>query len=177
MRVTQILIFAVLIILSCNLENEKSVISKVGNESVNTLERAKYRLQYPSTWRIDTIEEGYDLDNRFSLYPPYKNAVCMFFLLDAVLDEEKFMNDQVNAQLEKTIKNGKVTYFERWGSLKGHGANITGRFLGVVKGKFSVFCRSTDSSTFMVVHQYPDRIENRILPELQKIKSTFKLKK
>ena len=101
----------------------------------------------------------------------------MFFLFNTVLDEKELMNNQVNAQLEKNIKNGKVTYFERWGSLKGHGANISGKFLGVIEGKFSVFCQSTDSSTFMVAHQYPDRIENSISPELQKIKSTFKLKK
>jgi len=172
-----LLIFVALFTLSCSSENEKRAISKAGGESVITLERAKYRLQYPSTWQIDANEDGYDLDNRILLYTPYKNAVCMFFLLDVVLDEEKFMNDQVNAQLEKTIKNGKVTYFERWGSLKGHGANISGRFLGIFKGKFRVFCRSTDSSTFMVVHQYPDRIEDRILPQLQKIESAFKLKK
>ncbi len=164
-------------ILSCNSQNERHEKSTFESTSPITLDRPKYRLQFPSAWSIDTTEEGYDIDSHFSLKPSSENAFCLFILFNTSLDEKEWIAGQVKAQLDKAMKHGEVSYFDRWGSFKGYGATVTGKIMGALDGNITTFCYSTDSLSFMVIRQSLDRYEKTQSPDFRLIESSFELKK
>lgn len=171
------LLLFLIFLFSCNSVNdngEKDYLKAVSRKSIN---RSKYELQYPSDWKINTADKDFDIDGYFSIEAPEDNALSMFFIFNTSINEEEYLEDQVQAQLNKTLKNGQVLYFDHWGSFTGHGAVIKGKFLGVSGGELKIFCHSNDSASFLTVTQYLNKHEEEVMPGFRLIETSFKLKK
>lgn len=171
------LVIALTFFLSCNSMNDQERTSLTDTTSPKHITRPKFELQYPSAWHIDTADKSYDPGSYLSIQAPFENSQSLFFIFNTSINEEEFIQGQVKAQLDKTIKNGHVTLFDHWGSFSGHGATITGKFLGAMNGEMEFFCYSSDSISFLTAIQYFDHNKESVLPGFRLIKSSFKLKK
>ena len=140
------------------------------------IERPFFEVKYPSDWGIDTTDPDYDVDSYFSIDAPASNGISVFVIYNTSVDEKEQVSGQVKAQLEKTMKNGSVSYFTKWGNFKGYGATITAKTMGVWKGTVKIFCHSADSCSFLNVSQYLDKHKEEVMPGFQLIESSFKLK-
>ncbi|MEP7236369.1 MAG: hypothetical protein ABI685_00825 [Ferruginibacter sp.] len=140
------------------------------------LERPTYSLIYPGNWTIDSSSKLYDIDGHFTLHSPVESGLITFFIFNIANDERETLQDHINAQLEKTIKHGEVSYFTQWGNYKGHGAIIRGKMSGVWKAELKIFVYSTGSNSFLITSIYAEGYKDDILPGLKIIESSFKLK-
>ena len=165
--------FLLFIFISCNSVNEKNGTGGI----IRHINRPAFELQYPANWHIDSLDTDYDIDSYFSIIAPVDDGVSIFVIYNIPVDEQEQVSGQVKAHLEKIMKNGSVSYFSNWGSLKGHGAIIKGKTMGVWKGEVKIFCHSSDSCSFLNVSQYLDRDQEKVLPGFHLIESSFKLKK
>ncbi len=167
--------FVLTLFFSCDFASSEKDSKTTKLETI--INRPFYELKYPSRWHIDTTDTDYDIDSYFSIEAPVDDGLALFFIFNIPIDEEVYVNNQIEAHLKKVMKNGKVEYFDHWGKFGGHGATITGKLLGVWKGELKIFCHSGDSSSFLTVAQYLDRDKEIVLPGLHLIESTFRLKK
>jgi hypothetical protein len=171
------LLFALTFFFSCNLINDKERNRKSKTLTAKNIKRPFYEMQYPSDWNIDTADKDFDIDSYFSIHAPVQDGLSIFIIFNIAIDEEESLANQVKAHLNKTMKNGLTSYFDHWGKFKGHGATIKGKMMGVWKGEIEIFCHSGDSCSFLTVAQYLDNEREIVLPGLQLIESSFKLKK
>ena len=150
---------------------------RLRSQMVIDINRPAYELKYPSDWKIDTVSEDFGIDNCFSIATPQEDGVSIFIIYNTLIDEEEHVSNQVKDHLKSTTKNGIVSYFDHWGSFKGHGALIKAKIMGVWNGEVKIFCHSGDSCSFVTVSQYLIRSKQTTLPGLQLIESSFKLKR
>jgi hypothetical protein len=174
-----IILFAALF--SCNIGVDKNSTDnttlKESNGHIKTLlNRPTYSVEYLSNWTIDSSSKLFDLDGHFTLHSPFESGLITFFIFNISKDEDESLQDQINAQLAETIKNGNVSYFSKWGNYQGHGAIIKGKMNGAWKSEIKIFVHSTTNKSFLITSIYADGYKDDVLPGLNQIESSFKLK-
>jgi hypothetical protein len=140
------------------------------------LKRQSYKMEYPFSWKIDSSDHDYDIDNYFTLDSPSDGCFATFMFFNTNIDEKEHLDEQVKEHLKGTIKNGIVSYFDKWGEYKGHGAIIKGKLLGVFKGELKLFVHSSDSSSFLIFSQLNDEDKLKDEDGLKLIEASFRLK-
>ncbi|MEO6612747.1 MAG: hypothetical protein ABIT05_08715 [Chitinophagaceae bacterium] len=176
-----LLTLLITILLSCNNKAGKNAetpttVKEPEAPLTTSLNRPTYSLKYLSSWIIDSSSEEFDLDRHFTLHSPVESGVITFFIFNTPKDEAESLQNQINAHLAETMKDGTVTYFSKWGNYQGHGAIITGKMSGVWPGEIKIFIHSTATSSFLVTSIYADSYKNDVLPGLNHIESSFVLK-
>ncbi|HEV7232214.1 MAG TPA: hypothetical protein VGO45_12835 [Bacteroidia bacterium] len=163
--------------LACNSSQPPAdkAVSPVAEKEV-VLERPHYKMNYYTSWTIDSTDTDYDIDSFFSLNTASNNGTICFFIFNEAVDEQTHLDAQIQAHLEKVIKHGEVTKFDSWGKYKGHGALIRGKILGALKGEVCIFVHSGDSCSFLNVSQYYNSDRETDLPGLKLIEKSFTLK-
>lgn len=156
--------------------NDKKISNESNNHTNILLGRPTYSLEYPRNWSIDSSSKLFDLDGHFTLRSSVESGLITFFIFNTPQDENETLQDQINAQLAETIKNGTVSYFSKWGNYQGHGAIIKGKINGLWKSELEIFVHSTASNSFLITSVYADSYKDDVLPGLNQIESTFKLK-
>lgn len=178
---TLILISLSVALLSCNtgvFDNGKNNKGITGHSTrKKALNRSRYYIEYYSDWRLDTASKLYDADSHFTLYPqPVENGMFTIFVFAEPRDEEKELQRHLAAQQEKSIKHGAVTYFTQWGAYQGHGASIKGRLRDVWESEIKIFVYSTAEKSFLITSLCTDSYKDDVLPGLELIESSFRIK-
>jgi hypothetical protein len=139
------------------------------------LKRASYKIEYYDNWRIDSTTGNHDLDSYITLYSPTEEGFVSIFIFNKTINVKEHIDEQVEAHLNETIKNGKVTYLNHWGKYLGYGATIEGKISGIFKGSIKVFACSGKEFSFLIASQliYTAREEDE--PGLKLIESSFRL--
>jgi hypothetical protein len=140
------------------------------------LNRPAYNVSYPYNWYIDSTDSDFDIDSYFSLDSPTEGCFAEFLFFNTSMNEKELLDEQIKEHLKVSIKNGTVTYFNKWGEYSGQGASIKGKMVGIFKGELKLFVHSTDSSTFFIFSQLLD--DDRLKDEsgLRLIENSFKVK-
>lgn len=115
--------------------------------------RERFELRYPENWTIDTADEDYDPDHRFTIESPGA-AHVMFFIGQAVLDPEDAVRDQIEA-FSSLMGAPSIERFESYGRLAGRGAVMRGRILGI-SVTVKAFACCAEGVTAIIVQQCPD---------------------
>jgi len=118
----------------------------------NIINRPAYMLHYDASWNIDSSDSDFNFDSYFSIDTRSNNGAVSFFIFDTPTDPAEHVKAQVKAHLAKVMKNGSVTYFEKWGSFSGKGALIKGKLLGNFSGKIPLVSYSNNNFTFFNIH-------------------------
>ena len=142
----------------------------------NIINRTAYMLHYDASWHVDSSDNDFSFDSYFSLDTRSNNGAVTFFIFDTPTDPAEHIEAQVKAYLAKIMKNGSVTYFEKWGSFSGKGALIKGKLLGSFSGEIRVFSYSNNNLSFLIVSQLFDEDKPMDQPGLDLIEKTFRLK-
>lgn len=176
-----LLLFACIIVASCNYKGDKrssdNVPAKKSGGDVNLLlDRPAFSLRYPDSWTIDSSSKLYDIDGHFTLHSGVESGLVTFFIYNIHKDEEETLQRHIKAQLEETMKNGTVSYFTTWGNYEGHGAVIRGKLQGIWKAEIKIFIYSSKNDSFLITSIYTDSYRDDVLPGLKEIESSFKLK-
>ena len=137
------------------------------------LKRPTYNLEYPYNWYIDSTDSDFDIDNYFSIDSKSESGFVKFIFFNTQLDEEVHLKEQIKEHLKVTVKNGTVSYFNKWGIYTGQGAIIKGKMLGVFKGELKLFVHSNDSSSFLIFSQILDEDKLRDEQGLKIIENSF----
>ncbi|MGG9972191.1 hypothetical protein ACQ33O_10390 [Ferruginibacter sp. SUN002] len=140
------------------------------------LARPNYKMEYPDNWTIDSTDSDYDIDTYFSLNSPSNGAFASFMFINTKVDEQEHLDLHIKEQLKVTMKNGTVSYFEKWGDYIGHGATIRGKLLGIFKGDLKIFVHSNDTSSFLILSQLSDEDKLKDEEGLKLIESSFRTK-
>ncbi len=154
-----------------NIPDQKTIVHKKFH-----VVRDNYSFDHYSNWQMDSSDVDFDIDSFFTLNGPVENGFITFFVFNAATDEKNNVDAQVAAHLKKTMKNATVTYFDKWGRYTGHGAIMKGKLLGVFKSQIRIFSFSTPNSSFIMIAEYEDSESELVLPGLELIETTFKLK-
>ncbi|MBP6430641.1 MAG: hypothetical protein KA319_02655 [Ferruginibacter sp.] len=140
------------------------------------LSRDNYSLRYLTTWRIDSSDIDFDIDNYFTFDSPDQSFIT-FFIFNTSIDAKENLEEQINAHLKRTFKNGAVEYFSKWGvNYNGSGAIIKGKAMGIFKSELEIFCYSTPEASFISVSQINESDKAKDSRGIELIKNTFKLK-
>lgn len=139
------------------------------------LKRPGYKMEYLHTWTIDSTDNDFSIDSYFTLNTASDNGFVSFFIFNTYVDQKELIDAQVEANLKKTLKNGKVVYFTSWGNYKGMGATINGKLLGLMDGEVKAFAYSNDSSSFLIVSQLFDSDKQQDEPGLKLIETSFRI--
>jgi hypothetical protein len=163
--------------ISCNsvLDKKPKHLKAATGEKI-LLDRPGYTLAYPAGWTIDSSSKIYDIDGHFTLHSPIESGLITFFIFNVQKDEEETLNRHIKAQLAASMKDGTVSYFNRWGNYKGHGARITGRLEGLYKSELEIFVYGSKDQSFLIVSVCGNGYREELLPGLQLVASSFKLK-
>ena len=173
-------ILALVLLFSCNNGSDKTGSHhRVADKTSGTkllIDRPTYAVERFSDWTIDSATTMKNVETHFTLHSPYESGLITFFLFDHPQDERESLKRHIMAQLNKSIPNGVVKYITNWGSYKGHGAIIKGKNTASMPSKLVIFVSSTDESSFIITSVYADEYEDQVLPGLNLIESSFKMK-
>lgn len=172
MRILSLPLLLVLLI-ACNLSPNKK---EAPTAKPVQLDRPLYKMSYAGDWSVDSSDKDFDWDSYFTLDTRSGSGFISVFVFNTGIDAKDAVDQQIKAHLEKTMKDGKVTHFDKWGSYKGEGANIQGKLMGSFKGNINIFSYSTDSTGFIAVYQLMDSEAEKDKPGVDLIKASFHLK-
>jgi hypothetical protein len=156
-------------------ESKDIVVRKKLSKSLQ-LSTPNYVMNYYANWKIDSTDSDFDINSNFIFDSPSDNNFISFSILNIGIDPQEHIQDQIREHLARSMKNGKVTYFKRWGKYEGSGASIRGKFVGIYSGELRIFCHSTDSSAFVVTSQLIASDSTTDKRGLELMESTFTLK-
>ena len=134
--------------------------------------RARFKLQYPSNWKIDEQDEDYDPDSMFAIDSPGSTFV-MFALGNGEIDSEESLEDQIH-QFEKIMSNITIEKFEKFGKYSGKGAIMKGKNMGI-KMTVKLFSFNQEDFSIMVTEQCPDEDLLLTLDGLKLIETSFEI--
>lgn len=161
------------LLMACNLNSKKAESS---NAKPIKLDRPLYNMSYAGDWKVDSSDQDFSWDSYFTLDSRSGSGFISMFVFNTGIDAKDAVDQQIKAHLEKTMKDGKVTRFENWGSYKGEGANIKGKLMGTFNGNINIFSYTTDSNSFIAVYQVMDSDWEKDQAGIDLIKSSFHLK-
>jgi hypothetical protein len=170
-----VLLFSVFF-MSCSTNETKE--RKVEKKKVDNilLSRDNYSLRYLTNWTLDSSDVDFDIDSYFTFDSPDESFIT-FFIFNTSIDTKENLEEQINAHLKKTFKNGTVEYFSKWGNkYDGLGATIKGKMMGIFKSELEIFCYSTPEASFISVSQIYESDKAKDSSGFELIKNTFKLK-
>lgn len=135
--------------------------------------RERFQLRYPSNWKVDVNDDGYDPDRMFSIDSPGSSYV-MFQMGTLEMKPEDALQGQI-AQFEKLMGSSTLTRFEKYGRFSGTGAMISGRIMGV-RTTARLFSFSREDLTVMITTCHPDEDLEYVKDGLALIEHSFSLK-
>lgn len=134
------------------------------------LVRGAFRLEHPGNWSIDTRDEDYDPDHRFSIESP-GSAFVMFSLGAGELNLEEGI-EAVIEPFRKVMSSLSTERFEEYGSFHGAGAILRGRVLGS-RTTVRVFAFGQDDLYCQITEHYPDEDLRYVAGGLRLIEDSF----
>ena len=140
------------------------------------LDRPTYALSYLSDWTIDSSEKLENIKTHFTLHSGVESGLITVFIFDYPQDESETLQRHIDAQLNKHILNATVKYFTDWGSYKGHGVIVKGMNTASMPSKLEIFVYSNEKRSFLITSIYANEFEDNVLPGLNLIKASFKMK-
>lgn len=144
-------------------------------DSPKTVSRRTFALKHPGNWKVDTAADYYDADHYFEIGSPGGSDATF-----TIFDMETLPADNVKEQVEDIettwIKNAQKTPFNKWGKYERHGVELKGKMFSINRGTVRVFSHSTATRSFIVVETRYDEDEDKVLPGLRQIESSFQLK-
>ena len=140
-----------------------------------TVSRKGFSLQMPGNWKVDTKDVDYNADTYLSIESP-GSSYTQFIIYNVESDTKESLDDEVKTQMA-FVKNAVQTPFTKWGDLKGHGADLKGRVLGVNRGGVRLFVHSSAGKTMYIYEQYYDDDLRNTQAGFKLIESSFTLKK
>lgn len=158
---------------ACNLSAKKE---GQGSAKQIKLDRSLYKMNYAGDWSVDSSDKDFDWDSYFTLDSRSGSGFISIFVFNTGIDAKDAVDQQIKAHLAKTMKDGRVTLFDKWGEYKGQGANIKGKLMGSFKGDINIFSYSTDTTGFIAVYQILESESEKDQPGIELIKSSFHLK-
>ena len=164
---------ALCFLISCDLPTKKQGQSAAKQIK---LDRPLYKMSYAGDWSVDSSDQDFDWDSYFTLDSKSGSGFISIFVFNTGIDAKDAVDQQIKAHLAKTMKDGQVTLFEKWGEYKGQGANIKGKLMGSFKGNINIFSYSTDTTGFIAVYQVLDSETEKDIPGIDLIQSSFHLK-
>ena len=137
-----------------------------------TLVRERFRLQYPSNWKIDVDDKDYDPDGMFSIDSP--GSACVMFVIDAGKSEPEHNLQILMRPFEKLMGSPVIGKSEQYGHFTGEGATLKGKIMGI-RMSVTLFSLHQDGLTVMITQQCPDEDLKRVQAGLSLIESSFSL--
>ena len=135
-----------------------------------TLARERFRLQYPSNWKIDVDDEDYDPDAMFSIESP-GSAFVMFVIGSVEMKPDDNLQDMIERH-GQLMRSAVIERFERYGHLSGKGALMRGRIMGI-QMTVKLFAFSQDGLTAIITQQCPDEDLKQAQAGLTLIENSF----
>jgi hypothetical protein len=157
---------------SC-ISGKKAEVSSSENKSVN---RKTFSVEYRPGWYIDTLDDDYDADKRFSINTDTGENYIAFYLFDEAISIEDHVNTMIETNKELIMRDGVVTPFSSWGKFKGKGAIMSGSFFSTNKGKIKIFAYTTAKKGFLIFQQTYDTDEALYKEGFDLIEKTFEIK-
>ena len=172
------LILALVISCNNNVGKERDAIKAAYKNKATKLllSRPSYSLAYLSDWTIDSSKQMEGVETHFTMNSSNENGMITFFLFDHPKEESEELEKHLKAQLKRSIKDGLVKYITNWGNYKGHGAIIKGKNIVSMQSKLIIFVSSTADRSFLITSICADDYEDEILPGLNLIESSFRMK-
>jgi hypothetical protein len=147
----------------------------VGRQHAEDVRRASFSLQVPAGWHIDTKEDDYDAERRFTVVGPLETtAHVLFYLYDHVLDPRE-RADFMAENIAKNHANALRASFSRWGRYDGEGREVRDPATSDTPTVARIFVHSEDGRSLMVVETFLDEHEKELRPVLQQLASSFRL--
>ena len=140
-------------------------------KSVN---RPRFRLDYPGNWKLDTSDEDFDPDTYFSFDSP-GNSYVRFIVSPGESDPKVNVDEQHQAFLEymPTMTTKTLSGYGQYG---GEGLAMSGRFFGL-KTTVNAYSFQHEGLTFIVVEQYTDEDFKMVSPGFSLIEKSLRIKK
>ncbi|OGQ24442.1 MAG: hypothetical protein A2138_14050 [Deltaproteobacteria bacterium RBG_16_71_12] len=138
------------------------------------IERPGFELSYPGNWRIDDKDEDYDPDRLFSIESPGSASVTIS-VMPVVADLDDVMETQREVHRKLMPAPAATTTLVHWGAFDGKGMRMEGRIFGM-KGTITAFAATSDGRTLMIVSQVFDDDRASVVPGLELIERTLKLR-
>ncbi len=132
------------------LEDTKPAGSSTATPAGMVINRPMYTLTYPVGWKLDEKDEGFDLDNYFSIDAP-GNCHVSFFLDTSKMDEKTYLDTQNATMKERVFKTDPAAVpFATWGTLAGSGVELRGKMKPVGKGHVRNFIHAEANRSVFV---------------------------
>ncbi|HEY1039374.1 MAG TPA: hypothetical protein VGF30_08230 [Bacteroidia bacterium] len=163
------LFFGTVVFYSCGFPSKKIREHK-------SIDREGFSVNYPSDWSVDTVEQGYDADTSFMIVNKESTSYVSFFVYNKKIDENKALDNELEARVKPLIPGGKTREFYEWGQYKGKGARVKGKILELFPGNISVFVHAGEKRSFVAIWQmYTDEMFE-VGSSLKFIEDSFQLK-
>jgi|GEM_PF-4441667 len=173
-------ILTVALLVSCNNNADKTsghhLVAEKTSGTKLLIDRPTYSVERFSDWTIDSSIKLENVKTHFTLHSPLESGLITVFIFDHSQDEKESLERHIKAQLNKSMPNGVVKYITNWGNYKGQGAIIKGNNTANMPSKLVIFVSSTEESSFIITSVYANEYEDQVLPGLNVIESSFKMK-
>lgn len=142
-------------------------------QNPKTIDRERFRLQYPTNWSIDANADDYDPDHVFSIRSS-GFAFVRFAIGDDTASPEENLQPYI-ASFEKLSDTSTETRFEKYGSYTGKGVAFARRPSGL-SITTKVFSFRQDDLSVVVVQHCPDKLLGDLQSGLSLVESSFTIK-
>ena len=137
-----------------------------------SLERPRFRVEYPRNWKVDSDDEDYDPDGLFSIDSPGSSYVQFTFSqgendLDTIL--EIYLN-----QFRDLMSGEKEEALLRYAGFEGKGIMLQGKIMGF-RERIRILALHAEGVTVTVVELAPISDLNLVQPGLDLIESSLRV--
>ncbi len=147
----------------------------VGRQQSVEVRRAGFSLEVPAEWHIDTSEDDYDAERRFTVLAPLETPThVLFYIYDEALDAQA-QADFMSARMAQTHPGALRASFTRWGNYQGQGREVRDPTTNKSPSISRIFVYSANARSFMVIEAYFAGYEKRLQPGLEQLASSFRL--
>lgn len=136
-----------------------------------------FSIFYPGTWEIDRKQADYDFNENITLMPIDHHAMVNFRIDDSDLDAVQSMEAMIRNIRETVINPKRISSFDSVGKNKGTGRLYKGEIEGEGMYNIRLFTAPFDDGRiFEMVELYLCSEESEVMPDLELIRSSLKIR-